>query len=51
MPSQYRTLGQISPAANTTTNVYVSPAAIGSSPVNTVIGTLTVHNHTDANAV
>ena len=52
MPSLYKTLGQISPAANTTTNVYVSPAvqAGGSSPVNTVIGTLTVHNHTDANA-
>ena len=50
MPSQYRTLGQISPAANTTTNVYVSPAAIGSAPVNTVVGTLTVHNHTDADA-
>ena len=50
MPSLYKTLGQISPAANTTTNVYVSPADIGGSPVNTVIGTLTVHNHTDANA-
>ena len=52
MPSQYKTLGQISPSANTATNVYVSPATVsgGSAPVNTVIGTLTVHNHTDANA-
>ena len=52
MPSLYKTLGQISPAANTTTNVYVSPAvqAGGSSPVNTVIGSITVHNHTDATA-
>ena len=45
MPTQYMTLGQISPSANTLTNVYVSPAT-----TNAIVSTITIHNHSDANA-
>ena len=45
MPTQYMTLGQISPTANTLTNVYVSPAT-----TNAIVSTITIHNHSDANS-
>jgi len=45
MPTTYEILGQISPAANTLTNVYVTPAS-----TNAIVSTITIHNHIDANA-
>ena len=44
MPTQYSVLGQVSPTANTLTNVYVTPAS-----TNAIVSTITVHNHDDAN--
>ena len=44
MPTSYKLLGQISPTANTLTNVY----STGSSSA--VVGTITIHNFSDSNA-
>ena len=44
MPATYEILGQISPAANTLTNVY----STGSSSA--IVGTITIHNFSDSNA-
>jgi hypothetical protein len=43
MPTSYKLLGQISPTANTLTNVY----STGSSSA--VVGTITIHNFSDSN--
>ena len=44
MPTSYKLLGQISPSANTLTNVY----STGSSSA--IVGTITIHNFSDSNA-
>ena len=44
MPATYEILGQISPTANTLTNVY----STGSSSA--IVGTITIHNFSDSNA-
>lgn len=43
MPTSYKILGQITPAANTLTNVY----STGSSSA--IVGTITIHNFSDTN--
>jgi hypothetical protein len=43
MPTAYKILGQITPAANTLTNVY----STGSSSA--IVGTITIHNFSDTN--
>ena len=45
MPTTYKVLGQINPAANTLSNVYTVPAA-----TQAVISTITVCNQTASNA-
>jgi hypothetical protein len=45
MPQSYNILGQLSPTANTLTNVYVTGAATSA-----VVGTIAIHNFSDANA-
>lgn len=44
MPTSYKILGQITPTANTLTNVY----STGSS--STIVGTIIIHNFSDLNA-
>jgi len=45
MAQIYKILGQVSPTANTLTNVFVTGAATSS-----IVGTITIHNFSDANA-
>ena len=45
MAQLYEILGQVSPTANTLTNVFVTGAATSS-----IVGTITIHNFSDANA-
>ena len=45
MAQIYEILGQVSPTANTLTNVFVTGAATSS-----IVGTITIHNFSDANA-
>jgi len=44
MAQAYKLLGQVSPSANTLTNVYVSGAS-----TNAIVGTITLHNFSDSN--
>lgn len=45
MPQLYEILGQISPTANTLTNVFVTTSSMSS-----IVGTIVLHNFSDANA-
>ncbi len=45
MPQAYEILGQISPTANTLTNVFVTGASSSA-----IVGTITISNFSDANA-
>ena len=45
MATEYKILGQVTPVANTITNVYVSGAS-----TEAIIGTITIHNFSDSNA-
>jgi len=45
MAQSYNILGQLSPTANTLTNVYVTGASTSS-----IVGTIAIHNFSDANA-
>jgi len=45
MSAAYKILGQVSPSANTLTNVYVTGASTSS-----IVGTISIHNFSDANA-
>lgn len=45
MATNYKILGQVTPSANTLTNVYVSGAS-----TEAIIGTITIHNFSDSNA-
>jgi len=45
MPTSYEILGQINPAANTLTNVFVTTASSSA-----IVGSITIHNFSDANA-
>lgn len=45
MAETYKILGQISPSANTLTNLYVTATATSA-----VVGTISMHNFSDANA-
>lgn len=45
MAQSYNILGQLSPTANTLTNVYVTGASTSS-----IVGTIVIHNFSDANA-
>lgn len=45
MAQSYEILGQISPTANTLTNVFVTSASSSA-----IVGTITIHNFSDANA-
>ena len=42
MPTQYKVLGQKSPAANTETIIYTTPAT-----TNAIVSTITINNHDD----
>ena len=44
MAQSYKVLGQITPTANTLTNVYVTGASASS-----IVGTITLHNFSDSN--
>ena len=44
MPQSYEILGQISPTANTLTNVFVTGASSSA-----IVGTITLHNFSDSN--
>ena len=44
MPTSYKILGQITPTANTLTNVYSTGSA------SAIVGTITIHNFSDSNA-
>ena len=44
MAQSYKVLGQITPTANTLTNVYVTGASSSS-----IVGTITLHNFSDSN--
>jgi hypothetical protein len=45
MATNYKILGQVTPSANTLTNVYISGAS-----TEAIIGTITIHNFSDSNA-
>lgn len=45
MATNYKILGQVSPSADTLTNVYISGAS-----TEAIIGTITIHNFSDSNA-
>jgi hypothetical protein len=45
MPATYEILGQISPTANTLTNVFITGASSSA-----IVGTITIHNFSDSNA-
>jgi hypothetical protein len=45
MTTEYKILGQVSPSANTLTNVYVTGAS-----TQAIIGTITINNRSDSNA-
>ena len=45
MAQAYEILGQLSPTANTLTNVFVTGASSSA-----IVGTITIHNFSDANA-
>ena len=45
MANTHKVLGQISPSANTLTNVYVTPTSTSA-----IVATITAHNFSDANA-
>ena len=45
MAQTYEILGQLSPTANTLTNVFVTGASSSA-----IVGTITIHNFSDANA-
>ena len=44
MAQSHKILGQLSPTANTLTNVYVTGASSSA-----IVGTITIHNFSDAN--
>ena len=45
MANAHKILGQVSPSANTLSNLYVTPASTSA-----IVGTITLHNFSDANA-
>jgi hypothetical protein len=45
MPQSYEILGQVSPSANTLTNVYVTGASSSA-----IVSTITIHNFSDSNS-
>jgi hypothetical protein len=45
MATDYKILGQITPSANTLTNVYITGAS-----TQAIVGTITIHNFSDSNA-